>query len=284
MNSPGPSRWVAVTGASGFVGRHVSRALRSRGIGVVALTRHPVPPAEGLRWCRFELGAPPAEAIDAMREAGTLIHLAWEGLPNYRAARHLEEELPRQCAFIRTALASGVRRLVVTGTCFEYGMQEGELHESAPTQPDNPYGKAKDLLRRHAQEACAGCGASLAWARLFYLYGEGQAPTSIWSQLVDHVRRGEREFPMSGGQQVRDFLPASTAAGHLAALASDSSFDGIVNVCSGEPLALEQTVRRWLLQNRWEINLRLGRFPYPEHEPFAFWGSRRRLDQVLSRR
>lgn len=283
MSARGPQRWIAVTGATGFLGRYVTAAIGARGLGMVALGRTPVPQSEGVRWQALDLAAPDAEAMRAIGSAEALIHLAWEGLPNYRAPRHVEEELPRQRSFIDAALAHGVRRLVVAGTCFEYGMREGELREELEAHPANPYGEAKDLLRRHAEAACARQGCALAWTRLFYLHGDGQAPTSIWSQLSDHVRRGEASFPMSGGQQVRDFLPVSDAAGALVSLALRTDAAGTFNVCSGRPRTLEQSVRGWLEERGWSIRLDLGRFPYPDHEPFAFWGSRTRLDEALAR-
>lgn len=282
MTGRAPDRWIAVTGATGFLGRHVAASLRARGLGMIALGRRPVGESPSVRWRPLDLAAPADEAMRSIGAADALVHLAWEGLPNYRAPRHVEEELPRQASFIDAALAHGLRRLVVAGTCFEYGMRDGELREDLEAHPANPYGQAKDLLRRHAQDACARNRCSLAWARLFYLWGDGQAPTSVWSQLADHVRRGEASFPMSGGQQVRDFMPAADAADALVRLALRPDASGILNVCSGMPRTLEQTVRGWLADRGWDIQLDLGRFPYPDHEPFAFWGSRARLDELLA--
>ena len=282
MSSEVPSCWIAVTGATGFLGRHVASAIRSRGMGMVALGRTPVPQSDWVRWQNFDLATPNAGVLRSIQHTEALIHLAWEGLPHYRTLRHLDTELPRQRTFIDAALASGVRRLVVSGTCFEYGMQEGELHESLETHPANPYGVAKDLLRKYAELECARHDCTLTWARLFYLFGDGQAPTSIWSQLVDYVHRGETVFPMSGGQQIRDFMPASEVAGTLVRLALKADAKGIFNVSSGASRTLEQTVRGWLTERGWPITLDLGRFPYPDYEPFAFWGSRRRIDEMLT--
>ncbi len=249
---------------------------------MIAIGRRPVEESAFVRWCPLDLSAPQDADLRALGCAEALVHLAWEGLPNYRAARHLEMELPRQTAFVDAALAAGVKRLVVAGTCLEYGMQEGELHEGLEPRPTNAYGQAKDLLRRYAEVASLRHGASLVWARLFYLHGEGQAPTAIWSQLADHVRRGEESFPMSGGQQVRDFMPVIGAAEALVSLATTRNATGTFNVCSGKPRTLEQVVRSWLADRRWGIRLELGRLPYADYEPFAFWGSRERLDRCLA--
>lgn len=281
MSDAPPTAWVAVTGATGFVGRHVVRALRARGFGVVSLGRRPVPEDDLLRWCPFDLERPSADAIARVADAGCLIHLAWGGLPHYLAERHRVEELPRHRAFLDATLAAGLRRLLVTGTCLEYGMREGELDEGMECRPSNPYAQAKDELRRHLAEACPRFGCAWTWARLFYLYGEGQAPTSIWSQLNEHVRRGEPRFPMSGGQQIRDFLSIERAADCLVALAVPESGSGVVNVCSGMPQTVEATVRGWIAERGWSILPELGRFPYPSYEPFAFWGRRTRLERAM---
>lgn len=281
MNDERPAFWVALTGFSGFLGRHVIKSLHRHNIGVVALGRSPIAENQYLRWVPFDLSEHKSISPQALRDAKALLHLAWGGLPNYKLNRHVDEELPRHQRFLDWAIDIGIPRIAVAGTCFEYGMQEGELSESLETRPTNPYGLAKDTLRKYAESACARAGISLLWARLFYLFGEGQAPTSIWSQLAAHVERGERSFPMSGGQQVRDYLPAELAMTHFASLATHTHATGIVNVCSGEGRTLESIVRSWIAERAWTIDLELGRFPYPDHEPFRFWGSRDRLDHML---
>jgi nucleoside-diphosphate-sugar epimerase len=281
MTPATPTPWIAVTGATGFLGRHVVGSLLTRGIGVLALARRPVSERERVRWREFDLARTSPERLVVTREAEAIIHLAWEGLPNYRSASHLERELPRQMSFVDAAIAAGARRLLIVGTCFEYGMQEGKLDESCEARPDNAYGQAKDALRRYAESACARAGCALVWTRLFYLYGDGQGSASIFSQLRACVERGDETFPMSSGQQVRDYLPVHVAADHLVALAVNPSVHGLFNICSGRPRTMEETVRGWLRENGWNVTLELGRFPYPNHEPFAFWGSRHRLDRAL---
>lgn len=253
-------------------------------MGVIALCRTPLPETEFLKWEPLDLGNLADHRFAWTNEAATLIHLAWGGLPNYRSERHEAVELPRQQALIDATVERGVQRMVIAGTCLEYGMQEGELSEEHGCRPGNPYAAAKDQLRRHAESACGDAGCSLVWARLFYLFGHGQAATSLWTQLSDSARRGERRFPMSGGQQVRDFMPATAAAADIARLALGDCPSLTINVCSGVPRTVEGIVRGWIDEHGWSIEPELGRYPYPDHEPFQFWGSRRRLDGILSHR
>ena len=180
-------------------------------------------------------------------------------------------------------IQSGVSSVVVSGTCFEYGMQSGELLETMKPKPDNPYGVAKNELRNYLEELQKSISFSLTWARFFYLYGEGQSNRSLFSLLKSAVERGEAVFDMSGGKQVRDFLPIEQAASSFVSLALQQENVGIVNICSGKPMSVKNLVGKWTKENQWEIDLNLGAYPYPEYEPMEFWGCADKLNQLLGR-
>lgn len=275
---------LAVTGASGFIGRHVLEQLRARGGACVATARSKerlAPFAGGA--CRVvELDlAEPEDAWERLGRPDAVLHLAWEGLPNYRAQRHLKVELPRQLRFLRGLVEAGLPSLMVTGTCFEYGMQSGRLSSKQPTHPDNPYGQAKDALHRELEALQELRDFHLTWARLFYTFGEGQAPGSLYPSLVAAITRGDRTFPMSGGEQIRDFLPISELAEVLVSLLLAGEGFGTVDICSGVPVAVRDLVARWIREMNAEIVPELGVYPYPDYEPMAFWGDRAPLQAIL---
>lgn len=279
---------VAVTGASGFVGRAVVEHLLARGVDVIAASRRAEPEmapsssgSGALRHCALDLAAPPPRPFVHLGRPDAVLHLAWHGLPNYRGACHVDEELPRQIEFLRRCVDDGLPRLIVSGTCLEYGLREGCLDESLPTQPVTAYAQAKDRLRLALEALAAHGGLQLVWLRLFYLYGEGQAPTSLYAQLRAAIARGDARFPMSRGDQIRDFQPLSAAAQQIAALALHDTAAGIFNVCSGRPQTVLELVRQWLREWDADIELERGVYDYPDYEPRAFWGGRRRLDTLL---
>ena len=266
---------IAVTGASGFIGRHVLTDLLEHGVEIVAVTRDAARLAElskAVRIVEMDIARPPSDCFEQMGRPDVLIHLAWDGLPNYKSLHHFETELPRQYHFLKLMIEGGLPSLLVTGTCFEYGMQSGALSAAMPTKPANPYGYAKDALRQQLELLRSIKPYKLTWGRLFYMYGEGQPSTSLYPKLREAVLRGDKVFNMSGGEQLRDYLPVEEIARQIVQLALAQRDIGAVNVCSGKPISVRRLVEQWLYENNWKIELNLGHYPYPDYEPMAFWG------------
>ncbi len=276
---------VAVTGANGFIGRHVLNELDGREVETIAVVRpsseRPFALPAG-RVVDIDLHNPPLNAFELIGKPDVLIHLAWFGLPNYRSLHHFDHELPSQYRFLNDLVQSGLSNIVVAGSCFEYGNQFGPLSESIETYPNTPYGFAKNSLREQLQYMKEIYPFQLTWARLFYLFGTGQSEKSLLPQLLQAVLRGDRSFEMSGGEQLRDYLPVEKAASYLVSLALKRQDIGIVNVCSGDPISVRKLVESWVKDNELPITLNLGRYPYPDYEPMAFWGDRTKLDHILS--
>lgn len=275
---------VLVTGASGFIGRHVLRELGKSDANVTAVTRNAARLRDFANVCELrelDLRSLVAADIEDIASHDVLIHLAWDGLPNYRSLHHFERELPSQYAFLSSVVRAGLKSLLVTGTCFEYGKQSGPLSETLPCSPDNPYGFSKDCLRKQIEFLKEIQGFNVAWARLFYMYGDGQAETSLLSQLRVAVERGDTQFNMSGGEQLRDFLPVTEVARIIVALALQRQDIGVVNVCSGRPQSVRSLVEGWINENGWSIKPNLGHYPYPDYEPMAFWGDRSKLATLI---
>ena len=165
---------VAVTGACGFIGQHVLAELEKHSVDVVAVVRNAgqlIQAGSKVKVVRIDLASHSPAAFAAMGQPDVLIHLAWGGLPNYRSLHHLENELPNQYRFLANLVKDGLPAVVVTGTCFEYGMRYGPLNETLESRPNNPYGYSKDALRRQLEFLRSVHPFALTWARLFYLYG-----------------------------------------------------------------------------------------------------------------
>ncbi len=265
---------IAVTGASGFIGRHVITALQSVDVEVVAVVRNSSAFDDSVRTVVMDIAKPSEDAFAQLGSPDVLIHLAWGGLPNYKSLHHFETELPTHYSFLKQLIESGLPAVVVAGTCFEYGTRSGALSADMPIQPTNAYAYAKAALHQQLQFLQATQAFKLTWARLFYLYGAGQAAKSLYTQLQQAIARGDSVFNMSGGEQLRDYLPVEVAAQQLVQLAISQNAMNTVNICSGRPVSVRRLVEQWLSEKNHDMHLNLGYYPYPDYEPMAFWGDK----------
>jgi len=279
---------VLVTGATGFIGNYVIAALEKKGCTIIATSANETKAKEKnwfskVQYMAFDLKQFD-NAIDYQKYFGNpdaVIHLAWEGLPNYKSAFHVEENLPRHFAFLKNLVEHGQKDITITGTCFEYGMQEGCLSEEIETKPANAYAIAKDTLRKQLQALQKQIAFQLKWVRLFYMYGAGQNPNSLLSQLDRALANGEQVFNMSGGEQVRDFLPVEKVAENIVAIALQNLVMGIINCCSGVPVKVKDFVANYLKEKQKNIALNLGYYPYADYEPMEFWGDDSKLIKII---
>lgn len=274
---------IAVTGATGFIGRHVVNELNRLQILPTLVVRSSAQCRDLLyrNLVGIDLKNSPVDCYEQIDCPDVLIHLAWDGLPNYKSLHHFEDELPNQYRFLKKLVKSGLKTLIVAGTCFEYGMQSGSLSEDLQADPTNPYGFAKNSLRCQLEYLQQIQPFNLTWARLFYTYGDGQSEKSLFSQLNQAIDRKENIFNMSGGEQLRDYLPVQEVAKYLVALALTERNNGIVNICSGIPISVRKLIENWIQEKNYSLSLNLGYYSYPDYEPMAFWGDRQKLAQCI---
>ena len=115
------------------------------------------------------------------------------------------------------------------------------------------------------------------------MHGDGQSKASLIPILDKAIEDRDSEFNMSGGEQLRDYLPVVEAASQLVSLVLAKKDIGVVNVCSGIPISVRKLVERWIKENGWSIRLNFGHYPYPDYEPMAFWGDSQRLSSLIGK-
>ncbi len=274
---------VVVTGATGFIGRHVVTALLRRNIEVLAVSRNP--PGEerrpGVHWERLDVASPAPGVIEYLARVDRMIHLAWGELNDFHSIDHFEILLPRHYLFLKRLVEAGLGYLCVAGTCLEYGLQSGCLHEDLPSEPATAYGHAKLALYRHLCFLQQTRHFALDWARFFYLYGQGQPAHTLYAQVQKAIADGVDSFPMSPGEQLRDYLPVEEAAERLVRLVLTGAGAGVVNLCSNAPRSIRSMVEGWFATEGVSVELERGAYGYPDYEPLAFWGDSRKLSSLL---
>src|SRR5258706_1125988 len=229
---------VLVTGASGFIGNYVVPELLKSGCYVIASSMHKSGISQEnwlnrIVYIPLDFGQfdPAINYFEYFQRPDLMIHLAWKGLPNYKSCFHIEKNLPRHIHLLDNIIRNGLKDLTVTGTCLEYGMQEGLLEENMQVFPANAYAIAKNEMRRSLEALQTKYRFLLKWVRLFYIYGKKQNPNSLLSQLDKALEDNRPVFNMSGGDQVRDYLPIEKVAQYLVKIALQDRVLGVINCC-----------------------------------------------------
>ena len=255
---------VLLTGATGLVGRQVLPVLTGAGHDVHAVARRRGPEQHGCTWHEVDL----LESCDLVRDIQpeVLVHLAWYA-EHGRFWTSPENVLwvEGSLALLRVFAEAGGRRALLAGTCAEYDWSREVYPESAALAPATLYGAAKAGLHTVAAAFAVEAGISLAWARLFFLYGPGEPEGRFVPAIITSLLSRE-PAPITQGTQVRDFLHVADAGAALAALAQ-SEVTGAVNVASGVPVSLREIAELIARHLDAQELLQVGALPMREHDP-----------------
>lgn len=235
---------ILLTGASGYLGRHVLAHLRQQGIDVVVLGRSLPVGFDDVPLVHCDLLDGPHLA-QAVQQAGAthLLHLAWTTEYGVYWTSPLNFRWADATLRLLQAFAdSGGRHAAIAGTCAEYDWAQGTLVENvSPYAPATLYGVAKDATRRMATALCAQRGVSLAWGHIFFPFGPGEAPQRMLPSLVRVFQGQAAPFGVNIAAY-RGMLPVADAASALATLLVQGC-QGNFNICSGQPALIGDVVK-----------------------------------------
>lgn len=208
-----------LTGATGFVGRQVLRALIRNGIRVRVVVREgkedqfEAPDSIDSIFTTSDLFAESADWwTNVCRGTETVIHVAWYAEPGkyLQSAKNIDC-LTGTLQMAKGAVQAGVKRFVGVGTCFEYDLTGGLLSIDTPLCPLTPYAGAKAAAFMALSQWLPQQEVEFAWCRLFYLYGEGEDERRLVPYLRTKLAAGE-PAELTSGRQIRDFIDVHDAA------------------------------------------------------------------------
>ena len=105
------------------------------------------------------------------------IHLAWEGIPDYGVKTSIKN-LKYGLNLFEELASLGCKKIICTGSCWEYGQNQGKISEDSPVKSSNAFIAAKNALHWLGREIAKENNMQFIWTRLFYVYGPGQRKNS----------------------------------------------------------------------------------------------------------
>jgi UDP-glucose 4-epimerase len=237
------SRLAWITGARGFIGRHLARQLAAEGVVVAGVGHGAWPDAAAWGVTRWINGEP---------DSANLAQLAFEtGLPDtvFHLAGGSSVAIAIQSPyedFTRTVLTTArlldwlkreapTARFVAVSSAAVYGDgHAGPIPETALPQPFSPYGAHKLMMEQLARSYAVNFGLPVVIARLFSVYGPHLRKQLLWD-VCQRLSAGERHIELGGtGRERRDWTEVhdvARALSQLAALASPAA--PVINVGTG---------------------------------------------------
>jgi nucleoside-diphosphate-sugar epimerase len=208
---------IAITGATGFLGRYIVRQLARGGHQLrcwyrPTSDRSALDDAGAIEWQPGQLGDPDAtarlvEGVDAVVHAA----LEWQGEGGFSSSgqddldRFLEANLLGSLRLFQAAYTAGVPRFVFISTCavHEVIRDDRPLDEAHPLWPTSHYGAHKAALEKFVHSYGLGHGWPICALRPTGIYGVAHpVASSRWFDLVGQVLRGEPIASAKGGKEV----------------------------------------------------------------------------------
>jgi len=210
---------IAITGATGFLGRYLVNHLATSGHRLRCWYRpssdrsgFPAAATTTIEWVPGQLGDGNA-TVTLVRGVDAVVHsaLQWERTGGFRASgqddllHFLEANLMGSLQLMHAALSAGVGRFVFISTCavHEVILDDRPLDESHPLWPASHYGAHKAAIEKFVHSFGFGQGWPICALRPTGIYGLAHPPNrSRWFELVGQVVRGEPIATAKGGKEV----------------------------------------------------------------------------------
>lgn len=281
---------VLVTGGTGFMGRHLVRALHARGDDVIVIGRRAYPgPVPGLpATISYRTGDVTnswfMDQLVGETKPDVVFHLA----SSVNVSRDLDaideqvESTQMSAVHVgRACLTHGVGRLVHVGTCEEYGNGPAPFRETQDPAPVSPYSAAKVAATAFVRMLCSSFGLRAVIVRPFLTYGPEQESNLLIPALIRSALAG-RDFPMTGGEQTREFNYIDDIIDGFLRAAEAPAVEGLtINLGCAEPRRIRDVAQQVLDLMGNPVRAEFGKLAYRPGETWEFYCDNTRARELL---
>lgn len=272
---------ILITGASGYIGRHVVTECLNMGHEVYVSDFTYKGLDERAVRTDYPIFNGTKDIYAKLERPDVLIHLAWRDGFVHNSKAHMED-LSSHVQFLNNMIDGGLKYLTVMGSMHEVGYWEGMIKHDTPCAPLSMYGIAKNALRQEVLLYSQGKSVSVHWLRGFYIFGDDAHGSSIFAKLYQANEDGKASFPFTSGKNRFDFISVYTLAKMIAVASIQDTYNGIINVCSGIPISLSEKIEDYIKEKGMSIKLDYGAFPDRPYDSPGVWGDSSIIEKIMS--
>ena len=271
---------ILVTGAGGYIGRHVVKVLLDNNVNVTAadIRTDLVDPRAKRINCDIFSGK--SGLFEELGKPDVCLHLAWQDGFFHNSLAHIKN-LSAHFEFLSNMIEEGLRQLAVMGTMHEIGYFEGAINEDTPTNPLSLYGVAKNALRQSLTLFMSKRDVVFQWLRGYYIYGDDIHNHSVFTKILECEEKGQKFFPLTTGENKCDYISVDELAKQISAVITQQEVTGVINCCSGVPRPLKDIVNDFILRNHLSIQVDYGAYPLRPYDSPAIWGDNTKIMKIM---
>lgn len=246
---------ILVTGGTGFIGQHVVKNIIKHNFDVLVLTRNEyaeqVFKNKKVKLIEVDL----SDVISLKKrlfkfQPDICIHMAWEGIPDYSCNMSVKN-LFNSLNLFKILSETKCKKIICSGSCWEYNQKKGQLDEQIHIEPDNPFIAAKHSIHLMGQEIAKANDMDFIWTRFFYVYGPNQKAHSLIPQIISTINSGGK-LKIKTPHSKNDFIYVEDVADAILELLTKGKNGETYNIGSGYSTEIKEIID--LVYNHYNID------------------------------